>query len=588
MAAQSAALVAETYRQAVPRPDLMLRQHLDSRLVSLETWRLSWWTHWAQLASVLLPRRWRWLVPPSQWARGQVINQQIIDSTGTMAARVLASGLMSGTTSPSRPWFKLTHPDREIAEDPEVQKWMDEARGRMLRVMAGSNYYQAKAQQYEDLVIFGTAPMIIYEDYESIIRCYNPAVGEYYCAEGARFDVDTLFRKFTMTVSQVVDEFGLEACSADVRQAWETRGGAQDREIVICHAIEPNPDYVADRAHIGPGGESRLFKWREAYWEYGSSGGMFLRRRGFMEQPFSCPRWSVTGNDAYGRSPGMDALGDVKQLQVEQKRKAQAIDKMVNPPMLADPQLKNEPASLLPGAVTYVASGDRQAGFRPVYQVIPPINELKEDMIEVRQRIRDAFYNDIFLMINSMEGQQHTAYEVAIRQQEKLIQLGPVLERNENEGLGKDIDRIFNIMSRLRMFPPAPPALRDYPTVKVEYVSMLAEAQRAAEVTSIEQLWSFAGSLSAAYAGSPSLPTDNLDPDESVKLYANRLGTPARVMTAPNVVAQMRQGRQQAQAQQAAMQTGQVAVQGAQTLSETNVGGGQNALEIMLGGEVPL
>ena len=51
----------------------------------------------------------------------------------------------------------------------------------------------------------------------------------------------------------------------------------------------------------------------------------------------------------------MDALGDIKQLQLEQKRKAQAIDKNVNPPMIADPSMKNEPASLLPGAVTSMA-----------------------------------------------------------------------------------------------------------------------------------------------------------------------------------------------------------------------------------------
>jgi hypothetical protein len=61
-----------------------------------------------------------------------------------------------------------------------------------------------------------------------------------------------------------------------------------------------------------------------------------------------CPRWDVTGNDPYGTGTAFDAIGDIKQLQHETRRKAQAIDKMVDPPMIADIQLKNNPAALIP------------------------------------------------------------------------------------------------------------------------------------------------------------------------------------------------------------------------------------------------
>ena len=80
-----------------------------------------------------------------------------------------------------------------------------------------------------------------------------------------------------------------------------------------------------------------------------------LRVSGFHDWPVMTTRWDVQGNDPYGRCPGMDALGDIKQLQQETRRKAQAIDKMVNPPLLADVQLKNQPMSLLPGGTTYVS-----------------------------------------------------------------------------------------------------------------------------------------------------------------------------------------------------------------------------------------
>jgi len=569
----------EPYGQAPADGDYAtIRRYLDARMQELESKRYSWWVHWGQLARYILPRRYRYLIPPAEWNRGQPINQAIIDNTGTRAVTTLASGMMSGMTSPGRPWFRLTHPEKGIADDPQVKLWLEEVQQRMLRVMSSSNYYVAKAQQYEDLVVFGTAPMLIYEDYDNVIRCYNPAAGEYYCAEGARFSVDTLYRRITMTVAQTVDEFGIENCSVGVQQGWRTPGG-KDREIVICHAIEPNPDFVEDPNHIGPGGEPVQHRWREYFWEFGGNSNKMLRARGYHEQPFSCPRWNLIGNDPYGRSPGMDALGDIKQLQLEQKRKAQAIDKNVNPPMIADPSMKNEPASLLPGAVTYVPTINNSVGFKPVYQIPPMIGELTKDIAEVQSRIRDTFFVPLFLMISQLDTVR-TATEIDARRQEQLIQLGPVLERNENEGLAPDIARIFQIMARAGLFPPAPDAVQNSKTIKVEYSSMLAEAQQAAQLAPLERLWAFTGNIAAA------LPEalDNLDPDASVQQYADMSRVSPKVLRDPRKVEQIRAQRAQQQQGADAMAMGGLAAQNAKVLSETQVGGGANALEVMMGG----
>ena len=487
-------------------------------------------------------------------------------------------------------------PDQTAAQDDEVKLWLDEVTLRMQRVMAGSNYYTAKAVQYHDLVVFGTAPMIIYDDNDAVIRCFNPCAGEYYVAEGAAFDVDTLYRKLTMTVGQLVEEFGLEQCSETVRSLWRTSssGAGRDQEIVVCHAIEPNPAYV-EKAHDRSFEDALrpTFRYREIYWEQGARQDSCLAMRGYHDQPFSCPRWDVTGNDAYGRSPAMDALGDIKQLQVETKRKAQAIDKYVNPPMLADVGMKNEPASLLPGAVTYVPQINNGVGFRPVFQVAPPIGELREDIREVQSRIMKVFFNDLFMMMAQLDMQapntQRTATEINARREEQLIQLGPVLERNENEGLGPDIARIFRIMDDRGMLSPAPPAIAAVGAIKIEYVSMLAEAQRSAATNAIEQLWRFAGGMAAM---APDI-LDNLNADKSLAEYADFLRVSPKLLNSPDTVAQQRAQRSQAQAQaqqqaqqgqamQAMMQGGQQLAQGAHTLSKTDIGDGQNALQAVL------
>jgi hypothetical protein len=549
-----------------------LRQHLDSRVVGLRQSRYSWWVHWREVADYLLPRRYTWLSTPNELSRGAPINQHIIDPTGTKASQVCAAGMMAGITSPGRPWFQLTIPQIDLADSSPVKLWLDEVCQRLQRVMSGSNYYSAKATQYHDLVVFGTAPMLINEDAEDVIRCVNPCAGEYFIANSPRLTIDTLYREFTQTVGQLVAEFGEDAVSDDVARMFSQGGAGLQREIKVLHAIEPNDSRVGGK--VLP---SR-FPWREVYWQAGSRQDKVLRIRPFHEQPFSCPRWDLSGNDAYGRSPGMDALGSVKQLQLEQRRKAQAIDKMVNPPLKAHVSMKNQPAIMMPGGVTYVSDmSGANSGIAPVYEVKPQLQEMLEDIQDVRQLINRIFFVDLFQMLSNEE-KAMTAFEVAQRKEEKLIVLGPVIERNENEGLDPDIDRIFAIMNRRGMIPPAPPEIHGFP-LAVQYVSMLAQAQRAASTGAMEQLMAFVGRLLAADPGA----IDNIDVDQAIDTYADMMGVSPKVIRATQQVAQIRAARQQAQAQQQAMQQTMAGVQGANTLSQTPVGQGGTALDAVLG-----
>jgi hypothetical protein len=549
-----------------------LREHLDSRIIGLRTSRYSFWVHWRELADYILPRRYTWLVTPSESLRGGPINQNIIDPTGTKASQVCAAGMMSGITSPGRPWFQLTIPDMDLADTSPVKLWLDEVCKRVQRVMAGSNYYSAKATQYHDLVVFGTAPMLINEDEADVIRCVNPCAGEYYIANSPRLTIDTFYREFVQTVSQLVAEFGEDNVSESVLRLFQTGGASLGKEIKVYHAIEPNDGRVGGK--VLP---SR-FPWREIYWEAGSRQYKVLRIKPFHEQPFSCPRWDLSGNDAYGRSPGMDALGSIKQLQLEQRRKAQAIDKMVNPPLKAHVSMKNQPAVMMPGGVTYVTDmSAANSGIAPVYEVKPQLNEMMEDIQDVRELIGKMFFTDLWQMLAN-ETKDMTAFEVAQRKEEKLIVLGPVIERNENEGLDPDIDRIFAVMNRRGMIPPAPPEIHGI-ALQVNYVSMLAQAQRAASTGAMEQVMAFVGRLLAADPGA----IDNIDIDETIDEYATLMGCSPKIIRASQQVAQIRQARQQAQQQAQAQQQTMAGVQGAQTLSQTPVGQGGTALDAILG-----
>ena len=565
------------------KEDRDLRSKCEGRLLGLRVNRYSWWTHARELAEYILPRRYKWLITPNMQNRGSPINQHILDSTGTLAARNLASGMMSGVSSPSRPWIKLKINRIDSTQTSPTSLWLAECERMMNLVLHESNFYNSIAIVYFDLVVFGTAVLLIYEDFDNVIRCFNPCFGEFYVDNDGDMDPVVFYREFVLTTAQVVDEFGYDNCPSNIQQQYDLGGAQLTREVIIAHALEPNTEPAKY-------GVPEKFKFREVYWVWGQSSTTqnagpgineaFLRKRGFHERPHITVRWDLVSNDAYGRSPGMDALPDIKQLQQEVRRKAQAIDKHVNPPMVADVQLKNQPASMLPGGVTYVTGMTTgKVGFAPAYTVNPDIQGMLEDLNECRERIKETFFNNLFQTISQFETRSNvSATEIDARRAESLIMLGPVLERIEYELLGPIVERVFAIMSRAGILPPAPATIQGQP-INVEFVSMLATSQAAAATGGIERLFAVAGNL----VGIDPAVMDNIDIDYAIDKYSSLMNNDPRIIRAPTELATIRKQRQDQQAQdQAAARAEQMAKAG-QTLSQTDVGGGQNALQKMTG-----
>jgi len=557
-------------RRGSAESNRQIRSKVESRMLGLDSNRLSWWDHWRALAAYQLPRRYKWLITANEATRGSAINNKIVDSTSMLAARTLTSGLLSGLTNPATPWFKF---EIDGFDDPgsDVVLWLAECQRRMSTVFQESNFYNSMAVMYFDLVVFGTAAVLIYDDFDDVIRCFNPCLGEYYVDVDNKHRVVVFYRKFVMTIAQVVNEFGEENCSDGVRGLYREGGTSLTREIIIAHALEPNDD--------GLYGVPKRFKFRECYWEWGSSQDLLLRKKGYLEFPGFVARWDVVGNDPYGRSPGMDALGDDKQLQRETVRKASAIDKMVNPPLKADVQLKNQPASLLPGGITYVNGyGRDRPGLEPIFTVMPPIAELKQDIAEIQDRIRRTFFNNLFTDISNLDTVR-SASEIRARVEEKLVML-PVIKRLDNEALAPSIERTWAIMQRAGLLPPPPQSAPAGGFIAIRYISPFAMAMRATETTAIERSMAFGGNLVAV----DQTVLDNYDLDRTVHLYTAALGADMRMLRTDEERDQIRGQRAQQAQQQQVMQGAAGLVSGAKVLIETDVGGGQNALQAMLGG----
>lgn len=527
------------------------REKLLKRWVQLKDERSSWVEHWRDISEHLLPRSGRFFVQDRN--RGTRRHNAIYDSTGTRALRVLAAGMMAGMTSPARPWFRLTTSLPELDESAAVKQWLADVTRVMQMVFARSNTYRALHSMYEELGAFGTASSIVVEDFRSVIHHHVLTAGEYALATNARGQVDTLYREFQMTTAQMAGEFGRERCSASVRSLLDA--GALDEWVTVIHAVQPRAQRDVSRR-----GEAAHMPWRSTYFEAGSDEQSLLRESGFQRFPGLSPRWSVSGGDIYGASPAMEALGDIKQLQHEQLRKAQGIDYMTRPPLQAPTGLKGHNVDMLPGGISFVDAPAPGAGIRTAFEVRLDLSHLLADIADVRERIKGSFYADLFLMLANGNNPQMTATEVAERHEEKLLMLGPVLERLHNEILDPLIEMTFARMVAARIVPPPPEELQGR-ELNVEFVSMLAQAQRAIATNGVDR---FVGNLGVIAQMKPEV-LDKLDADRWADAYADMLGIDPELIVPGEQVALIRQ--QRAQQQQAAQQAALLA-QGADTAAK--------------------
>ncbi|EMM6718497.1 phage tail protein [Klebsiella aerogenes] len=531
-----------------------IKEQLLKQVALLNNDRSSFEPHWRELSDFINPRGSRFLVTDVN--RNDRRNTKTVDPTATLANRTLSSGMMSGITSPARPWFKLATPDPDMMDYGPVKLWLEAVQRRMNEVYNKSNLYQSLPLLYSSLGTYSTGAMAVLEDDEDVIRTMMFPIGSYYLANSARGSVDTCYRKFTMTVRQLVMEFGMSNVSASVKGLWES--GSYETWIEVIHAVYPNIDRDTGKL------DSKNKRVKSVYFEVGGDNDKLLRESGFDEFPIMAPRWEFNGEDVYGSScPGMIALGQVRALQVEQMRKAQLIDKATNPPMVAPTSLRTQRVSLLPGDVTYLDVMTGQDGLKPAYLVNPNTADLLADIQDTRQMINSAYFVDLFMMLQNINTRSMPVEAVIEMKEEKLLMLGPVLERLNDECLNPLIDRTFSIMARKNLLPPPPDVLQGMP-LKIEYISVMAQAQKSIGLSSLSSTVGFIGQLAQVKPEA----LDKLDTDQAIDAFAEMSGVSPTVIVPQEQVNQIREERAQQQKQQQAMAMGMAAAQSAKTLSE--------------------
>jgi hypothetical protein len=506
------------------------------RFQELKDQRSQWEPLWQDIRDYVVPDL--GVFPGEEQTEGGKRYARLYDAEATCCADILAAGLLSGVSSPSRPWLKLTTMDPDLDKVPGVKEYLAELEHRMLLRFAKAEAYNALHQSYVELAAFGQACTIIKPHPSRLLALQNLTVGEYWLSADPYGTVDTMYRRFRMTAKQIVQQWGLDEVSSQVKSAYETD---PFKRFDIVHAIEPRWD--RDEAK-----RDKLNKpFKSIYFEEGQDDSL-LSESGFDTFPVMCPRWMTCGPSVYGRGPGARALSASKSLQRLQSRLATLVDYQTNPPRSYPASYKGTLSEFRPGGLIPITTQDQPA-LRVAWEPAGDANAVQALIMARKQEIQRYFFANVFQMIAASAGDQRTATEVQALEQEKVLLLGPVLERLHSELLDPLVSTTFNLMVENDELPPNPPEELLNRNLSVEYISVLAKQQKNASMQGIVNAVTQIGALAQMN------PTalDKLDTDAVIDELADMNGVPPSLIVAGQKLALIRQTRaeqQQALAQQ--------------------------------------
>ena len=551
----------------------------EAKLAAAKEIRSSYETVWADIMDHLAPDLKGYLTVKRKDG-GQRTDEVIHDGDPAEYGRKASAGMWSTISSPSRPWMRRKLRRKALAELQEANIWLDEVTETDYDILTDSNFYQEMYSLYLHYMSIGTAVMIIDPDPETIIHCTTLNCDEYYLTVNGKGKPDTLFRELKFSAAQLVDKFGEQNLPQRVL-ATIRKDRPNGEDFTVFHVIAPDTEKLAPFRK----------PYLSAYWLSGCHDGKFLQLRGYDRKPFSAPRWFVLSGETYGKmNPGRNQLGNCKQLQSMVFDFYKAMQMVIDPPLQGnEDSLVNGQVVAIPGYFNPLSGSvtGTDGSIRPLYQINPRLAEMWEAIKEKKEQIAVGYYIDLFLAVSMRADKDMTAEEVRTISGEKALALGPGL-LNMHVELNEILDIVFDYAIAAGVYPEVPETVLDIlagEELRVEYQSILSQAQKMVDINRIDQVLFYVEKL---FAVNPEI-IDKFDTDQTIDEIARMTGVPARLIRSDEIVAQIREQRAQAQQaqQQAAMmaeaaKAAQPAAAAARNIAELPMGQ-DNALSRFLG-----
>jgi hypothetical protein len=496
-------------------------------------------------------------------SKGAKRTRRLYDSTAIQANHDLAATVHSTLTNPATKWAKFRFNSEALNDDPDAVAWLEGANNKFHDALNASNFDNEISRAYKMFPSFGS--MVLMHEEKDInadgqfsgfnFKAWHLA--EVAWAENMFGRVDVINRKFKMTARQANQRWPGKL--PDEMQIMLEKD--PEKEFEFYHAIFPRKDKDIKLNDVG---RARP-KNRPVASIYVSKLGLkVMEEGGYYELPVHVVRWETMPGEVYGRGPGHVALPDVRTLNRAKELGLHAINKSINPPIIAEQRSVLSALDLRPGHVSVVKdiNGIRELVTQARFDVTQFAVE------DLRTAIRGSFFLDKLFLPDRRETGEMTAFEIATRTQQLQQVIGPTLGRLNTELLDPIVKRGFNIMLRGGAFGELPASIQESGgDIEVEYVNTLARSSKIEDVTAITQWIQELGLLAQI---KPEV-VDNINADEIARLVARRRGVPEAAVQDSKTVDATRQQRQQQQQAEQALEAG---VKAADIAAKSNTGEG--------------
>jgi len=460
---------------------------------------------------------------------------QLYDSTTLEAPDVLASGFMNYLTPPSSKWFKLRAKDNALVDNKEVSNFLEAVTEELYHAFNKSNFYEQSFPSYKSSGVYGTSVLLEEDDLEEDIRFYNLPLGQVCIVEDARGRVSAYYLEFEYTAEQAVTRWGEEALSAEMRREAATPNQNKKHKFIL---------YIG-RRHIRDVTKTDKTNLPiQAQW-IDVEGKRIIEESGYYEFPAMTHRFDKRPFIPWGFSPAMKALPFARLVNAVAKTNLRAMMKHTDPPVAVPHNAFILPFNSNPRAINYYKKAAMDSG-KDIFSFANFGNpQTGMEAVEYYARqVKSLMYNDVFLAFENITKQMQNP-EVQERINEKMSMLGPAVGRYMVEMLNPIVIRTIGILSRKGKLPPVPEALWENPEFEIDYVSLLAQAQKRSELNSLLGGLSLAGQV----AQFNQEVIDKIDTDETVDKAWDILGAPMVVLRDDKEVEAIREARAEAQAQ---------------------------------------
>jgi len=549
--------------------DLILE--LKSRFTELDQERLDWEDTWIKLSESIMPtngvfiRSLRRSSIDSNGVRSEDNSRKVpfFNSTNNKTAydavRKAASGFHAKGTSPSRKWFELSSKNLD-ALDEDSKKWLKSQSNKMLGYFSRNNVYGTIFEVYIDLLVFGSACLILHDQDKKGIFLEHVDVGQFYWDIDHFNNVDTFCRKVKFTIRQLEQRFGYDALCESSKEKFDNK--KFNDTVDVFQWIMPRRDYEPDKDNV------KLKKYAE-YWYEDSNNEYLLFETGYDYFPVLTPRFGVRPGCVYGYSPGMYTLGDILTLEHAIEKRGHVLDLLVSPPISVPNEMGNQGLRFEPGAV--FVSPMTGNGVNVLQAGGNGIQAIQMFVDETRKEIQSGFFADVFMMIQLADKDNMKAAEVIERREEKMAMIGPAIEYIVSDFIKPLVEKTFHIMMSSGLFDEPPESFTnkaDKLGFDVEFLSPLLAAQRANDIQAINGFIQNVAALGSEQA------IDRIDIDNTITALADLHNPPREVLRSKEDADKLREQRQQMiQAQQQMA----MAEQGAKVVESLNKSRGAGA-----------